>query len=574
MKRRLMLESALIPLLSPTKVWAFPRGHANSGVATDGFTSGMYVPDFASIGPDSNSTSIPIFSGFVRGTSVGSWTLSAITQPGQHLTYKGGGVDTRDPPAPNNPFFTCTVTATTANSIYFTAYLTTLGVSYATGTGLSGQYPWLVAFSATNGTTTYSANLFMSTMPSGVECCLPGVNVLPATQSPSSGRYVLGGTPSAQTVTYTLPPPTLAAGTLPLIPNSQFSAALRVFGDWGDGAWFGGRATATANPAHYPSPPCFFAWFWKPEGCAFSPQTNGAPYKTSAFGEPYAYGDQTNQVVGGAIALITEGCNVIQWNGTGFTGTEASVLQSGGTSTQPFTAGPWLANGLMSIGQWNFSAMEFPVDPSSAANPTLYYQDGQPGGPPFNNGTSDNYGTIPWITGNGSDPLEYTFGCDRDANQTGIPNDVHVFNGLIRNCISVRGNTTTAQLNSWRANPTLANAQSIWGSGNILSLYLFDGAVDPEAPAAAEPDQTGNNGSCLFYNAGVLPWAPPPQLAVTNQARIGDITGVFEMVNVSGSTYSLRTKSGSFPPYGSYQILMVGPNGFQFITTIFVTNGT
>jgi hypothetical protein len=517
-------------------------------------------------------------SGFIRGTTGTGWSFTIANDIGPgggscvvgQINYKGVCQSIRRPGP--TAYLSCTITNTTPTTAYFTVNLTAAGVTACSGGGATGQYPWLVLITATNGATRYTKYVMLSAIYPGADCVTSGANTLLVTQAQTGGRYVFGERAFANSINYTLPTPELTSAALPLIPNSQFRKALRVLAPSSSGNQLTGRATATANPKFYPRPPCFFAFFWKPESCVFDPTLFSDPTKGSGFGEPYAYGDQVSQLEGGAFAFIQEGSRIIQWSNVGLSGSEATTITDA-PSPPEFTSG-FFGTGPKEfrLGQWTFSAMIFPVDPSSAANPTRYYQDGLPGMPPTNNAKNPNYGTIPFPSAAAGHPLEYSFGADRNCTKS-WNDDAHSYNGLIRNCLSVKGTPTNAQLANWRSNPTLANAQALWGAGNILSLYLFDGSIDPEL-GQTEPDQTGHNGDCAFVNAGWLPWAPPPHIATMGSARIADASGLFEMVNTSGSTYAIRTKTGAYPPYGQYTMLMIGQNGIQFETTFYVTDGS
>jgi len=539
-RRSLLMASAAI--LSAPALARLPHGAAQRSVlAPDGFANGMYFPENVQIGT-TTTTSVPLASGFVRGVPVGgTWNFATINTTMNPFN----GIDIRSPTT-TNPYFVVTVTSTTAHTTYFTVNLTTDGQTLAGSGGPTGSFPYGIIISATDSASnTYTQDVWLWISLTNSDWFVSGGNVLPDTQAPVSGVWTLTG--GATVPPYTLTAPTSVAPDA-LIPDSQFPSFIRFFGDATDNQTFGGRATSTANPSFYPTPPCFFACFWRPED-------------NVGFGEPYAYGCQQNQFDGGAIALIMEGNRIIQWT-TAQGSTEATTITN---MSEEFTAGPFLPNGGgCSLGQWMFSAMVFPTDPTSASNPAIYYQNGL-----F--GTGAGF-TVPWIPGYMGLPLEYSFGSDGDRTPPYSASDSHVFNGGVRNCVSVSGVPLDSELEAMRNG---GDPRTIW-PGRVLSYYLFDGTYDPEK-GQQEPDVTGNNGSCTFVNTGTFSWAPPPQVAQNGVGRLADRSGNFQMVNVSGSSYAIKTTAtvtSLSAIYGSWNVLLIGPNGFYIETTLYVTAGS
>ncbi len=148
----------------------------------------------------------------------------------------------------------------------------------------------------------------------------------------------------------------------------------------------------------------------------------------------------------------------------------------------------------------------------------------------------------------------------------------HPYTGGQRNWVVGVGTPIISELNSFRSNPTLANAQSIWGAGNIWAFYNFD-AANPQN-GGVEVDLTGNGHDLTYINQGQQPWMVGPVNITPGEVWMMDGTGTFELFNPGTQTIRTTSSVTSLPAkYGTWTINLVA-NGYEFITQIFVNDGS
>ena len=420
------------------------------------------------------------------------------------------------------PIISVSETSHTGKTSNFAIFPTTYGLSlYAT----FGDNPFVATITASGGST---QNVTVkAAIPGNV--AVPVINVLPATQSPVSGTWTVGT--GCDVITSANSPPSQNGGFASPAPDNLFTSYTRFCGGHSDNDYPSQQCTqARIDSAVDLTGPWFAAGWVRCE-------------ERVGNGTLHAVGNEGNHAFG-QFNLTTQGNAglLFEWNSVdGFN--ELSISPS-----------EWAtAPNAFALNQWQFVAAQVA---STSSQDT--WTDGVLG---LNRG---NPSIVP-TPGDGF-PLTTSFG---SYGRTGAQ---HPFTGGNRNWVIAKGTPTLTQLNSFRATPTLPNAQSIWGAGNIFAFYLFN-AANPQL-GGTEPDQSGNGHDLTYINQGQLPWMAGPFNVTPGEVWLMEGLGLFQLVNSSG--YKIQTTSAVTSlaaHYGTYTMNIVA-NGFEFITQVFINDGS
>jgi hypothetical protein len=192
--------------------------------------------------------------------------------------------------------------------------------------------------------------------------------------------------------------------------------------------------------------------------------------------------------------------------------------------------------------------------------------------------TSDGVGfittgnTITWPTTSGGDFLGLTFGSYLFGDpRTGA--DIHNFSGGLREWVAIVGTPPTpTELTTYRNGAPTTTPMSIWG-GRVWGWWHF--TSNPSSSGNLEPDASGNGHDLTYKNMSTEPGSTLPVLATQGTPYLVDASGNFQLVSVGGGNYQIQTVpavTSLAAIYGSYPVVIV-VNGYQFPTTLFVTDG-
>lgn len=322
MLRRALLKATLPCLLlaSPARAW-FPHG-----LPSDGFANGTYLPSIATVNQDI-STSTPVVTGFTRGTSGATYTV----------TNSGGG----------SPYALATPTGSNSNTTFFTLTITAAGLAL----GPSAAFPFTCTIHASDGTT---ADITVTLMATGESVSMAGSNVISA-GSASGPQFPFPINATLLQHDYT--PGQISAGFDAPLPLNNFANYVSFTGNIDDFETDVGQARVNASiPALAAGTAYFVAGFSRPEN-------------TPTFGVQIGLGNQTNRD-NGAIAYS------LYSSALGNKGGAGNVFEFTVPSTFfPILTGPneWNSPNAYqyALTQWQFSAIQFKADLTSK-----FWQDG------------------------------------------------------------------------------------------------------------------------------------------------------------------------------------------------------